>query len=196
MGGVKKFKTLSQRTPPPIPLIKKFPISLKVNFDNQGIAMALTAKMKAFAQAVVSGMSNKDAAISAGYAEKTASQAGSKLRKDPEIIVHIEKLKADKEGRSLTSEKPKVKTTSTHEDDNPLDDEDYAKDDPLQFLIDVMNKSDDMFLRFNAAKAALPYVHGKVAEKGKKESRADEAKDIAQSGGKFATRSARKANYS
>ena len=148
--------------------------------------MALSEKMKKFAQAVVDGLSNKEAAISAGYAEKTASQAGSKLRKDPEIIVHIEKLKADKEGRSLTSEKPKVKTANTYEDDNPLDDEDYAKDDPLQFLIDVMNKSDDMFLRFNAAKAALPYVHGKVAEKGKKETKADEAKKATQ-GGKFGT---------
>lgn len=148
--------------------------------------MALSEKMKKFAQAVVDGLSNKEAAISAGYAEKTASQAGSKLRKDPEIIVHIEKLKADKEGRSLTSEKPKVKTANTYEDDNPLDDEDYAKDDPLQFLIDVMNKSSDMFLRFNAAKAALPYVHGKVAEKGKKETKADEAKKATQ-GGKFGT---------
>lgn len=148
--------------------------------------MALSEKMKKFAQAVVDGLSNKEAAISAGYAEKTASQAGSKLRKDPEIIVYIEKLKADKEGRSLTSEKPKVKSTSTHEDDNPLDDKDYAKDDPLQFLIDVMNKSDDMFLRFNAAKAALPYVHGKVAEKGKKESKADAAKTATQAG-KFGT---------
>lgn len=148
--------------------------------------MALSEKMKKFAQAVVDGLSNKEAAISAGYAEKTASQAGSKLRKDPEIIVHIEKLKADKEGRSLTSEKPKVKTANTYENDNPLDDEDYAKDDPLQFLIDVMNKSDDMFLRFNAAKAALPYVHGKVAEKGKKETKADEAKKATQ-GGKFGT---------
>lgn len=148
--------------------------------------MALSEKMKKFAQAVVDGLSNKEAAISAGYAEKTASQAGSKLRKDPEIIVHIEKLKADKEGRSLTPEKPKVKTANTYENDNPLDDEDYAKDDPLQFLIDVMNKSDDMFLRFNAAKAALPYVHGKVAEKGKKETKADEAKKATQ-GGKFGT---------
>lgn len=148
--------------------------------------MALSEKMKKFAQAVVDGLSNKEAAISAGYAEKTASQAGSKLRKDPEIIVHIEKLKADKEGRSLTPEKPKVKTANTYENDNPLDDEDYAKDDPLQFLIDVMNKSDDMFLRFNAAKAALPYVHGKVAEKGKKETKEDAAKKATQ-GGKFGT---------
>ena len=158
--------------------------------------MALSEKMKKFALAVVDGLSNKEAAISAGYAEKTASQAGSKLRKDPEIIVYIEKLKADKEGRSLTSEKPEVKSTSTYENDNPLDDGDYAKDDPLQFLIDVMNKSDDMFLRFNAAKAALPYVHGKVAEKGKKESQVDDAKAAATGGGKYATRSARKANYS
>lgn len=37
-----------------------------------------------------------------------------------------------------------------------MDDENYAKDDPLQFLLDVMNKSDDMFMRVNAAKAALP----------------------------------------
>ena len=148
--------------------------------------MALTEKMKKFARAINNGATNKEAAISAGYAEKTASQQGSKLRNDSEIIVYIEKLKAEKEGRSLTSEKPKVKTISTHEDDNPLDDEDYAKDDPLQFLIDVMNKSDDMFLRFNAAKAALPYVHGKVAEKGKKETKADEAKKATQ-GGKFGT---------
>lgn len=148
--------------------------------------MALTDKMKKFARAIVDGATNKEAAISAGYAEKTASQQGSKLRNDSEIIVYIEKLKAEKEGRSLTSEKPKVKTISTHEDDNPLDNEDYAKDDPLQFLIDVMNKSDDMFLRFNAAKAALPYVHGKVAEKGKKETKEDAAKAATKSG-KFGT---------
>lgn len=148
--------------------------------------MALTEKMKKFARAIVDGATNKEAAISAGYAEKTASQQGSKLRNDSEIIVYIEKLKAEKEGRSLTSEKPKVKTISTHEDDNPLDNEDYAKDDPLQFLIDVMNKSDDMFLRFNAAKAALPYVHGKVAEKGKKETKEDAAKAATKSG-KFGT---------
>jgi len=49
-----------------------------------------------------------------------------------------------------------------------------------------MNKSDDMFLRFNAAKAALPYVHGKVAEKGKKETKEDAAKAASKSG-KFGT---------
>ena len=150
--------------------------------------MALSEKMKKFAQAVVDGLSNKEAAISAGYAEKTASQAGSKLRKDPEIIVHIEKLKADKEGRSLTPEKPKVKAieTSSYEDDDPLEDQ-YSTDDPLDFLINVMkNGGNEMMLRVNAARAALPYVHGKVAEKGKKETKEDAAKAATKSG-KFGT---------
>ena len=48
--------------------------------------MALTAKGKAFAQAVADGMSNKDAAISAGYSEKTAMQQGAKLSKNPEWL--------------------------------------------------------------------------------------------------------------
>ncbi|EGT99127.1 TPA: terminase small subunit [Acinetobacter baumannii] len=151
--------------------------------------MALTEKMKKFARAIVEGKSNKEAAILAGYAEKSASQQGSKLRNDPEIIIFIEKLKAEKEGRTLTSEKQKVKPTDSGEDCNPLDEEfPYTKDDPLQFLIDVMNNKDnEMFLRFNAAKAALPYTHGKVADKGKKETKAEAAKNAAKAGGKFAT---------
>ena len=80
--------------------------------------MALTAKMKAFAQAVVDGLSNKDAAISAGYSEKTAMQQGAKLAKNPEIIAYIEKLTSAKkltpkskkltpQNEQLNSEKPK-----------------------------------------------------------------------------------------
>ncbi len=152
--------------------------------------MALTAKMKAFAQAVVDGLSNKDAAISAGYSEKSAMQQGSKLANNPEIIAYIDQFKSVKKltpkSEKLTLKKPKVNSVDSGENDNPLDDENYAKDDPLQFLLDVMNKSDDMFMRVNAAKAALPYVHGKVADKGKKEAKAEEAKKAAQSG-KFGT---------
>lgn len=144
--------------------------------------MALTEKMKKFARAIVDGATNKEAAISAGYEEKTASQQGSKLKNNSEIIVYIEKLKAEKEGRSLTPTKTQVKPDSSGEDDNPLSYDNYAKDDPLQFLIDVMNNSEDMFLRFNAAKAALPYVHGKVAEKGKKETKEEAAKQATKTG--------------
>ena len=169
--------------------------------------MALTAKSKAFAQAVVDGMSNKDAAISAGYSEKTAMQQGSKLAKLPEVIAYIEKLKADKKLTSkdekLTSLKPKPsssaqvvkveKIESSHEQAHGQfvgrDEIAYgAKDDPLEYLKSVWtDESEDPKLRLDAAKAAMPYIHGKVAEKGKKETKTDEAKAAAKGGGKFGT---------
>ena len=62
-----------------------------------------------------------------------------------------------------------------------------AKPDPLEFLISIFSDPvEDIKLRLDAAKAALPYFHGKVAEKGKKETKAEAARDGAKSG-KFAT---------
>ena len=169
--------------------------------------MALTAKGKAFAQAVADGMSNKDAAISAGYSEKTAAQQGSKLSKNPEIIAYIEKLTSAKKltpkSKKLTSEKPKQNTSVqvvkvekiesgpeqaygefVGRDEIPIG----SHEDPLEYLKAVwMKEGEDPKLRLDAAKAALPYVHGKVAEKGKKETKADEAKAAAKGGGKFGT---------
>ncbi|EPH2874307.1 terminase small subunit, partial [Acinetobacter baumannii] len=128
--------------------------------------MALTEKMEKFALAIVDGKTNKEAAISAGYAEKTASAAGARLAKDPEIIVYIEMLKAQKEGRSLTSNSPKVKPKDTPEnsgeDENPIEEFQFEGDDPLDFLIKVMNfNGNKLPLRMQAAIAALPYKHGK-----------------------------------
>ena len=164
--------------------------------------MALTAKSKAFAQAVVDGMSNKDAAISAGYSEKTAMQQGSKLAKLPEVITYIAKLKADKKLTSkdekLTSSKPKptanvqvVKVEKIESGPEQVHGQFVGRDevaigapeDPLEYLKSVwMNESEDSKLRLDAAKAAMPYIHGKVADKGKKETKADEAKKATQQG--------------
>ena len=153
--------------------------------------MALTAKKKAFAQAKHDGANNKEAAIFAGYSPESASQAGSRLAKDPDVIAHIERLKINTEVKADI--KPDPKPIITKKDIETAG----SRADPLKFLEEIWTDPiEDMKMRMDAAKAALPYFHGKVAEKGKKESRADEAKDIAQSGGKFATRSARKANYS
>ncbi len=169
--------------------------------------MALTAKSKAFAQAVVDGMSNKDAAISAGYSEKTAMQQGSKLAKLPEVITYIAKLKADKKLTSkdekLTSSKPKqssnvqvVKVEKIESGPEQVHGQFVGRDevaigapeDPLEYLKSVwMNESEDSKLRLDAAKAAMPYIHGKVADKGKKETKAAEAKAAAKGGGKFGT---------
>ena len=169
--------------------------------------MALTAKSKAFAQAVVDGMSNKDAAISAGYSEKTAMQQGSKLAKLPEVIAYIEKLTSAKKLTStdekLTSQKPKqnanvqvVKVEKIESGPEQAHGQFVGRDeiaigapeDPLEYLKTVwMNEQEDPKLRLDAAKAAMPYIHGKVAEKGKKETKADEAKAAAKGGGKFGT---------
>ena len=176
--------------------------------------MSLTAKMRKFAQAVVSGLSNKDSAITAGYAEKTAAQAGAKLAKNPDIISYIEKLKADKkltsDAQKVKAEKEKVKAENFVEvisveriepeveqaNGQFVGRDDIAVggvDDPLEYLKKVWtNEDEDPDLRLKAAQAAMPYVHGKVGTKGKKESQKDEARDIAGGAGKFATRAARK----
>ena len=169
--------------------------------------MALTAKGKAFAQAVADGMSNKDAAISAGYSEKTAAQQGSKLSKNPEIIAYIEKLTSAKKltpkSKKLTSAKPEqsnpiqvVKVEKIESGPEQVHGQFVGRDeivigsheDPLEYLKSVwMNKEQDEELRVACAKAALPYVHGKVADKGKKQTKAEEAQAAAKGGGKFGT---------
>lgn len=178
--------------------------------------MALTAKGKAFAQAVADGMSNKDAAISAGYSEKTAMQQGAKLSKNPEIIAYIEMLTSAKKltpkSKKLTSEKPNqntavqvVKVEKIESGPEQAHGQFVGRDeiaigsheDPLEYLKSVwMDKEQDEELRVACAKAALPYVHGKVADKGKKQTQEEQAHAAATGGGKFATRAARKANYS
>lgn len=158
--------------------------------------MALTPKMRKFAEAIAEGKSNKESAISAGYSPETASQQGSKLSKNPEIIEYIEKLKS---GQKVKVEKPatieriqQAERTSSEfvgRDEIAIG----SKDDPLEYLKSVWtDECEEQELRLAAARAALPYIHGKVSEKGKKETRADEARNIAQGASKFATRAARK----
>lgn len=153
--------------------------------------MALTPKMRKFAEAVAEGKSNKESAISAGYSTETASQQGSKLSKNPEIIEYIEKLKS---GQKVKVEKPTVveriqqaeRTSSEFigRDEIAIG----SKDDPLEYLKSVWtNECEEQELRLAAARAALPYVHGKVADKGKKLTKAEDAKAAAKAGGKFGT---------
>lgn len=60
--------------------------------------------------------------------------------------------------------------------------------DPLKFLIAVMNDGEaDGKLRVEAAKAALPFVHLKKGEGGKKEQTEEKAKQVAS---KFGARPA------
>ena len=145
--------------------------------------MALTEKKKAFALEKRNGKDNKEAAILAGCPEKTASAAGARLAKDPDVIAYLERLeKATPEQVVKHDVKPLTINTTIESAKNLAD--------PLAFLESVYSDPvEDMALRVRAAQAALPYVHGKVAEKGKKETKADEAKQATNSG-KFATLSA------
>ncbi|MFK8865600.1 terminase small subunit [Acinetobacter nosocomialis] len=142
--------------------------------------MALTEKKKAFALAKRKGKDNKEAAILAGCPEKTASAAGARLAKDPDVIAYLERLeKATPEQIVKQDVKPLTTNTTIQAAKNLAD--------PLAFLESVYSDPvEDMALRVRAAQAALPYVHGKVAEKGKKETKAETAREGSKSG-KFAT---------
>lgn len=147
--------------------------------------MALTEKKKAFALAKQKGKDNKEAAILAGCPEKTASAAGARLAKDPDVVAYLDRLdKATPEQVVKHDVKPLTTNTTIEAAKNLAD--------PLEFLESVYTDPvEDMALRVRAAQAALPYVHGKVAEKGKKEAKHDKAKEGAATG-RYATRGARR----
>lgn len=136
--------------------------------------MALTDKKRRFAEALKSGASNRDAAIAAGYSEKTAAQAGSRLAKDPDVLAHIGRKEALIEAKQQANDAGK-----------PFDIGSLSKmySDPADFLRAVMNDvSEDVKLRVDAAKVLMPYVHAKPGEKGKKAERQERAEKVA---GKF-----------
>lgn len=76
------------------------------------MAELITEKRELFAQAVARGMSNKNAAIAAGYSARTASAAGSRLMKDPEVKARVEELKSvaatDAAAPALPANQPSV----------------------------------------------------------------------------------------
>ena len=150
--------------------------------------MALTAKKKEFAHGLMMGMTNREAAIHAGYSEKSASTKGAMLFKDPEIQAYLEKLKsAQPENPEVQVGNERVKQVVIPEVITRVDILNAQNmEDPLAFLVAVFSNPDvDNKLRVEAAKAALPYKHGKVAPVGKKEGKADGAKSTAKGNGNF-----------
>lgn len=137
--------------------------------------MALTEKKKEFALAKRNGKDNKEAAILAGCPEKTASAAGARLAKDPDVIAYLERVENATPEQVVKHEVKPLTTFTAIQNAGQLD-------DPLEFLKSVWkDKVEDMALRVRAAQAALPYVHGKVADKGKKENKEEAAKQATKS---------------
>jgi phage terminase small subunit len=143
--------------------------------------MALTGKKRAFADAVLAGFSNKEAAIRAGFSEKTASAAGSRNVKDPDVKAYLEKQRAAASKSAAAPTKPGSASLATGDDliDIP------ATADPIEFLTTIMNeRAADLRFRIDAAKAMLPFKHQKLGEGGKKDQKQDAAKKAGA--GKFA----------
>lgn len=143
--------------------------------------MALTGKRRVFADAVIAGKSNRDAAIAAGYSVKTASAAGSRLVKDPEVAASIaSRRKGGK--KEAVPVAPPPKPASAFDLGAAL-----AHKDPKAFLLAAMNDLElDPRQRIDAAKALMPFMHKKLGEGGKKEQKDEEAKNVAKRFGQAA----------
>ncbi|HDS1791554.1 terminase small subunit [Pseudomonas putida] len=146
--------------------------------------MALTPKKRRFIDAIRGGASNRDAAIAAGCPEKSASAAGSRLAKDPDVVNELHKLNA------LHPVKGGVKPNSPPAtQESPEDDPDPAgfdlgaallHRDPKDFLLAVMNDAgSEPKLRVDAAKALMPFLHPRKGEGGKKDERQKAAEQAA-----------------
>ena len=138
--------------------------------------MPLTSKKQRFADAKLAGASNKDAAIDAGYSAATASPAGARLVKDPDVIAYIGKARsAPRQERGPDAEKASSPPAMASEKD------------PLKFLEGVMTGAIEANItQVRAAMAMLPFVHQKLGEGGKKERRQAAAEGV--SAGRFGLR--------
>lgn len=138
--------------------------------------MALTDKKRRFVDSKAAGASNREAAEAAGYAAASASAAGSRLAKDPDVVAALEKLKARRD----------VKPEAACDDQLADGDEDLTSlpitDDPLVWLLALMNEPKaKIFDRRNAAQTALPYFHGKKSGMGKKDQQQEDAEKVGAS---------------
>ena len=126
--------------------------------------MALTLKKRAFVDAVLVGKSNREAAVLAGYSAKTASAAGARLAKAPDVLEALNVRVKEMARAEAAPAKPLDPTDFDLRPDAPI-----VWTDPMSFLRAVMNhKHSDLKYRIDAAKAMLPYEYAKPGELGKK----------------------------
>ncbi len=133
--------------------------------------MALTGKKQLFAEALLVGKSNKDAALAAGYSAASASAAGSRLAKDKDVLAHQQR-------KAAAGVKPKEVALPPAAQPGSFDlSQALAHRDPRAFLLAAMNDVKlEPKLRIDAAKALMPFEFAKKGEGGKKEQQADAAK--------------------
>lgn len=126
----------------------------------------LTAKQRAYAAARASGLTRKESAIKAGYAEASASVAANRLEKTKQVAEAIERMKnpppprAEKTAGKL-AEKAKCKR---------------GYSDPLAFMSRLMDdESEEPKLRLDAAKALASFTVTKKSDQTQAEKRQERA---------------------
>lgn len=135
----------------------------------------LTEQQRKYAEARFAGLGKRDAALAAGCPEKTASQAGSRLEKHPNVVAHLARLKGAESDAIPAAGRDAQPALSAGE----------FYEDPIDFLRAVMNdRTEDRKMRLQAATALLPYTHQKLGEGGKKDQREKAADGAAR--GRFA----------
>lgn len=147
--------------------------------------MVLTDKQQRFVDAKARGASNKEAAEAAGCKASTASAAGSRWANDPKIKAAI-LAQANGADVNPDRDKPSRSGAGGEEGEGPEPGGEYLDclpdtEDPLVWLLALMNEPRaKIFDRRNAAQTAVPYVHGKRGEAGKKEQKAEASKEASR----------------
>lgn len=125
----------------------------------------LTKRQAAFVDNKIAGLNNRAAAIAAGYSSAGADTRGSELMRRPDI-----------RGAIAKATKGKLASVDIPEPSRMLPK--YATS--LALLQHVYNcPAMPDSVRMRAAEQALPYEHGRIGEKGKKEQANDRAKELA-----------------
>lgn len=156
----------------------------------------LTKLQLAYVQGRAEGLNRTQAALAAGYSRAGANRQGSALDQLPHIKKAIADAKrARRKGATNRDQMESLmgipagvgKPGRRGKDDEPRMRAKY--DTPLDCLLHTMNnpKMPDS-MRQRAAEQALPYCHGRIGEKGKKEKAGDAAREVMR-GGKVAGRS-------
>jgi phage terminase small subunit len=140
-----------------------------------------------FLAATLRGATPEEAAIAAGLSEKTARVAGARLRKKPAIVDALAAIGIATPGAHVSS--PKV-THSEPEDEEPdLENPLPETTDSIEFLEAVVaHPKMPLGRRIEAAKTLLPFQHAKIGEKGKKETKADGAKELSDGRNAYGSR--------
>ncbi|WP_250501961.1 terminase small subunit [Caballeronia sp. AZ7_KS35] len=171
--------------------------------------MAFNSKKRAFADAVLAGKSNRDAAIAAGYSAATASQAGSRLVKDKDVAAYLAKHRKKAPAKQARAKQARAKVPPPPPPPPPPEEGDEVSEkeamtraaiaagfdllklltfsDPKQFLIAAMNDKDvEHRVRVTAATTLMPFMHQKLGEGGKKDAKTEAAKRAASKFGGLA----------